>query len=232
MTTFGRAHGGWLGHTLRMEEETVEPVRYDRDTPEFARVANLSDAVFAIAMTLLVLTLDVPDPAAGPLAEALLDTLPQLIAFVLAFALVANIWWEHHKFMARLATLDRPLIGATLVLLGAVALVPYPTSLIGMAPTDSAAAVPFIGLFVFIGVLILVLHWHAQRAGAWLTPWPDRLTGWVLGGWGVLIGGLVLALVVAVFVPLAGLAMAALNGWVVTIVMGSIAPPGYRVWGP
>jgi uncharacterized membrane protein len=207
-------------------------IKFERDSSEFGRVANLSDAVFAIAMTLLVLTLDVPDPAAGPLGEALLAQLPQLIAFVLAFTLVANIWWEHHKFMARLATLDRPLVGATLVLLGAVALVPFPTSLIGNAPTDRAAVLPFIGLFIFIGVMVLVLYWQAQRAGAWQRPWPDRLSRWVLGGWGALIGGLVLALVVAIFVPLAGLAMAALNGWVVTIVMGSVAPPGYRVWGP
>jgi uncharacterized membrane protein len=209
-----------------------DALRYGRDTPEFARVANLSDAVFAIAMTLLVLTLDVPDPAAGPLVDALLATLPQLVAFVLAFALVANIWWEHHKFVARLATLDRPLIGGTLVLLGAVALVPFPTSLIGNAPTDQAAVLPFIGLFVFIGVVLLILYWRAQLSGAWLRPWPDRLSGWVLGGWAVLIGGLVLALLVAVFLPLLGLAMAALNGWVVTIVMGQVAPPGYRVWGP
>jgi uncharacterized membrane protein len=215
-----------------MEQDSMVAVRYGRETPEFGRVANLSDAVFAIAMTLLVLTLDVPDPAAGPLADALLATLPQLIAFVLAFTLVANIWWEHHKFVARLATLDRPLIGGTLVLLGAVALVPFPTSLIGNAPTDRAAVLPFIGLFIFIGVVLLILYWRAQLSGAWLKPWPDRLSGWVLGGWAVLIGGLVLALVVAVFVPLVGLVMAALNGWVVTFVMAWIAPPGYRVWGP
>lgn len=212
--------------------EAAEALHYSRETAEFGRVANLSDAVFAIAMTLLVLTLDVPDVAAGPLGEALLDRLPQLIAFVLGFALVANIWWEHHKFMARLAMLDRPMIAATLVLLGAVALVPFPTSLIGSAPTDRAAVLPFIGLFIFIGVVLTILYWRAQWAGAWHRPWPDRLTGWVLGGWAVLVGGLVLAFAVAAFVPLAGLAMAALNGWVVTIVMGRIAPSGYRVWGP
>jgi uncharacterized membrane protein len=215
-----------------MDEEPTGVVRYGRDTPEFGRVANLSDAVFAIAMTLLVLTLDVPDPAAGPLGEALLAQLPQLIAFVLAFTLVANIWWEHHKFVARLATLDRPLIGGTLVLLGAVALVPFPTSLIGNAPADRAAVLPFIGLFIFIGVVLLILYWRAQLSGSWLKPWPDRLTGWVLGGWAALIGGLVLALLVAVFLPLLGLVMAALNGWVMTFVMAWIAPPGYRVWGP
>lgn len=221
-----------MRQTGPMDEEATGALRYARDTPEFGRVANLSDAVFAIAMTLLVLTLDVPDPAAGPLGEALLAQLPQLIAFVLAFALVAQLWWEHHKFVARLAAIDRPLIGATLVLLGGVALVPFPTSLIGNAPTDRAAVLPFIGLFVFIGVIVLLLYWLAQRSAAWHTPWPERLTAWVLGGWAVIVGGLVVALVVAIFVPLLGLAVAAINGWVVSFVMSFIAPPGYRVWGP
>ena len=64
--------------------------RYDRHSPEFTRVANLSDAVFAIAMTLLVLTLDVPDVPAGRYGEVLSQQAPQLVVFVLAFGLVAN----------------------------------------------------------------------------------------------------------------------------------------------
>jgi hypothetical protein len=118
--------------------------RYGYGTPAFARVANLSDAVFAIAMTLLVLTLDTP--ATNDLTGALVDQLPQLSAFLLGFALVANLWWQHHKLFELLGSLEGGLIGINLVLLGAVALVPFPTSLVGNAPTDRAAVLPFIGL--------------------------------------------------------------------------------------
>ena len=80
--------------------------RYGRDTPEFARVANLSDAVFAIAMTLLVLALDAPDVPADRLAAALAAEVPRYVAFVLSFVLVANVWWAHHKFFALVAWID------------------------------------------------------------------------------------------------------------------------------
>jgi uncharacterized membrane protein len=205
---------------------------YDRDSPEFARVSNLSDAVFAIAMTLLVLTLDVPDAAEGPLADALAQRLPQLIAFVLAFALVANIWWAHHKLVAHLGTMDRGLIAITLVLLGAVALVPFPTSLIGNAPTDQAAVLPFIGLFVLILVLFLLLYVQAERVGAWRRPIPEGLFRWLLAYWLLSIAGMTLALVVAAWLPLAGLLVAALNGAVVAILLEWRAPAAYRTWAP
>jgi uncharacterized membrane protein len=206
-------------------------LRYTRDTAEFSRVANLSDAVFAIAMTLLVLTLDAPDVGGAPLAEALFDRLPQLIAFVLAFGLVANIWWAHHKFVAQLESVERGLIAITLVLLGAVALVPFPTSLIGNAPTERAAVLPFIGLFVGIALLFLLMYARAQAVGAWRRPVPEGLFPWLLGTWAMLMGGMVLALVVAIWVPVAGLVIAAMNGTAVGVLMAWIAPPAYGDWG-
>lgn len=207
-------------------------VRHGRETAEFGRLANLSDAVFAIAMTLLVLTLDVPDPAAGPLADALLERLPQLIAFVLAFALVASVWWAHHKFVSRLASIGRSEMALTLILLGAVALMPYPTGLIGIAPTDSAAAVPFIGLFVIIMAIFLLLYVSAQRTHAWREAVPPDLFRWLLIYWAASIGGMLTALVVAIWLPLVGLALAAATGSVVAMAMEWRAPAAYKKWSP
>jgi len=104
---------------------------YDKGTAEFNRVTSLSDAVFAIAMTLLVLTLDIPDVTGAGLARALADQLTQFIAFLLSFILVAIIWVQHHSFMAKLGRLEPVLIGLNLALLGVVVAVPYPTNLIG-----------------------------------------------------------------------------------------------------
>ena len=192
--------------------------RYEHGTPEFARVANLSDAVFAIAMTLLVLTLDVPRPGAGGLAGTLLEQLPQLVAFVLAFGLVANLWWQHHKLVALFAVVEPGIVGVNLILLGAVALVPFPTSLVGNAPTDRAAVMAFIAVFVLLSLLFMLLVVRAQRAGAWRAEVTDQHVYWMLGQWGSGIFVLLLAGLIANWQPAVGLVVIAL-----TMVLGPVA---------
>jgi hypothetical protein len=126
--------------------------RHSHDTQEFTRLVNLSDAVFAIAMTLLVLTVDVPDVPAGDLAAALLSDLPQIGAYALAFALVASQWYAHRKLFQRLAFTEPGLTVINLAWLGMVALVPFPTSVLGAHPTVTAAVAPFLAVFVVVGL--------------------------------------------------------------------------------
>jgi uncharacterized membrane protein len=191
---------------------------FEHGSLEFARVANLSDAVFAIAMTLLVLTLDVPRPGAGGLAGTLVGQLPQLVAFALAFALVANLWWQHHKLVALFAVVEPGLVGVNLVLLGAVALVPFPTSLVGNEPTERAAVLAFIAVFTVLSLLFLVLVARAQRTGAWRAGVTDQQVHRLLGQWGAGIVVLLLAALVAVWQPVVGLVVIAL-----TMVLGPVA---------
>ena len=205
--------------------------RYGRDTPEFARVANLSDAVFAIAMTLLVLALEAPDVPAERLAAALAAEVPQYVAFVLSFVLVANVWWAHHKFFGLLAWLEPWIIGLNLGLLGLVALVPFPTSLIGAAPTAGAAVVPFVALFVLVHVVFLVLLVRAHALRAWRIPMPRGLYPWLVAGWLGHLSLMVVALAVALVWPIGGLVLAAASGTAVGIAMGVLAPRAYAEWG-
>jgi uncharacterized membrane protein len=204
--------------------------RYDRDTPEFGRVANLSDGVFAIAMTLLVLTLDVPDVEGSRLAGALADRIPQLITVALAFTLVANMWWAHHKFFGLLGVVEPGLIAINLVLLGFVALVPFPTSLIGASPTERAAVIPFVGFFVITLLLFLLMLARARAASAWREPMPRGLHPWLVGGLTANIAVMATAVVVAWWAPVAALVIAAISGTSVGIVMYSVAPSAYRHW--
>lgn len=205
-------------------------LRYRSDTREYARVVNLSDGVFAIALTLLVLTLDVPNVPAARLAAALLGEIPQVIIFVLSFTLVANIWWFHHKIIAQLAELDVVMISLNFVMLGLVALIPFPTSLVGSAPNESAAVVPFVGVFLGISVTSLLMVLRARRVGAWhRTPAPE-LSRWLVIGWSGYIAGLVLTTLIALWFPIAALVMAALLGVVTGIALGVLGPPAYREW--
>lgn len=192
------------------------PGRWASGSPSFSRVTSLSDGVFAIALTLLVFTLQVPEVPPDRLAGALVEQLPQLVAFALGFALVANLWWQHHMLFGLLEAVERGMVAINLVLLGAVALVPFPTNLVGSAPDTQAAAVPFIGLFTTLGLLYVLLLWRARRVAAWHAP--DELFMWLLASW---ISGVVVtafALLVAMWSPVAGLAIVG-----VTVVLGPMA---------
>ncbi|TVP69108.1 MAG: DUF1211 domain-containing protein [Nitriliruptor sp.] len=151
-------------------DETQHRHSYGRDTLEFGRVAALSDGLFAIAMTLLVFTLDPAAVSLDRVAGVLVDQPGPLIAFVLTFAVVANFWWIHHRFLATLGVIEPGLMLLNLMLLGAVALIPFPTSLLGRDPTVRGAVVPYLALLSVVAILHLLLLLRAQAAAAWRAP--------------------------------------------------------------
>jgi len=70
---------------------------------DLGRVAAFTDGVMAVAITLLVLNIDVPRERPGDrLGDALVDLLPSLGAYALAFALVGRFWVIHHNLFEKL----------------------------------------------------------------------------------------------------------------------------------
>jgi uncharacterized membrane protein len=202
--------------------------RYGRESLEFARIANLSDALFAIAMTLLVLSLE---PVGGATLRAIVaEQVSAFVAVLLTFAVVANFWWVHHRFYAVLGFVEPGLLALNLLLLGAVAITPFPTALVGQDPTARPAVLLYLGLLTFIACMHLAMLARAQRVGAWREPLPAGLFGWLLGGWGASTGVTALALAVGAVVPVAGLVMLALT-WPAEAVVARLAPVAYREWG-
>lgn len=200
-----------MAESERQNDDWSKPRRYSWETPEFARVANLSDAVFAIAMTLLVLTLDIPAVGGTDLGAALIEQLPQFIAFVLSFALVAILWWHHHRFFEMLGLLDAGLIVLNLVLLGAVVLVPFPTNLVGNSPDSRVAVVFFISLFAVVSILYLLMTVRAHALNAWRHALSLRHFYWLLGNWSSGIAVELLALILAFWYPVVGLTVLAVS---------------------
>ncbi|MFD5149229.1 TMEM175 family protein [Streptomyces sp. NPDC058401] len=110
----------------------------EQDRP--GRLAALSDGVYAIAITLLVLNIAVPaglDPAG--FRSALHGTLPQLGAYVLSFTIIAIFWDDQRRVLDLLLRTDPVLTRIALAGLGLVALLPFPTSLLARYPHEPLA---------------------------------------------------------------------------------------------
>ena len=208
---------------------SVGDQRHGRESQEFTRLVNLSDAVFAIAMTLLVLTVDVPDVPAPELAAALLGDLPQIGAYALAFALVASQWYAHRRLFQRLAFSEPGLTTINLAWLGLVALVPFPTSVLGAHPTATAAVAPFLALFVVVGLGYIALIARAQAVGAWIEPLPTPVYRRIVAAFTLGAATLVIGVAVAFWVPWLALLLAVLQSAPVVLVLHRL-PAGYRHW--
>jgi uncharacterized membrane protein len=106
--------------------------RYSRDDSEFDRAIGFIDATFALALTLLITTLEVPDPSAWDSLASLDDAVgAQVIAFAIAFAVIANYWLTHHRMVAAFTAIDYPVIVLNLFLVAAIVLLPFSTQAVG-----------------------------------------------------------------------------------------------------
>ena len=164
------------------------------------RVVFFSDAVFAIAITLLVIDLRLPDlPSSATnadVAAALAALAPRLVAYVLSFAVIGLYWMAHWRRFHYIARVDERFLALNLVLLGFIAFIPFPTSLQGEhgnVPIVVAIYALTLAVSGFLGAASWV---YAVRAGLTrpdMTPTDVRLGLYRgLSGPAVFLGSLVL----------------------------------------
>ena len=151
--------------------------RFARGTPEFDRALAFFDGTYAVALTLLVTTLD---GTQGPGAWADLAALwaaigTELVAFFLAFAIVAFYWRANHAFVAGLHHLSGRLITVNLVLLAFVVLLPFSTDALGQHREPLATAV-FAGNVAVVSSTEAVMYLVAARTGLPSAPPSPRRT--------------------------------------------------------
>jgi uncharacterized membrane protein len=96
------------------------------------RVETFSDGVFAIAITLLVLTIAQPSNYAN-LAHQLGERLPSLAAYAVSFLVIGIMWLNHHTVFTHLRVVDRGIFYWNLLLLMTIVFIPYPTEVFGEA---------------------------------------------------------------------------------------------------
>jgi uncharacterized membrane protein len=133
------------------------------------RLVAFSDGVFAIAMTLLVLNLSVPDvhgPDEGAkLWVAVRDQAPELFCYFLSFAVIGRYWVVHHRMFRVVVRADSRVLTLNLLLLGFVAVIPYPTEALGRYGDTTTAVVLYSTTLMLTGLANAALSWHLDHAG-------------------------------------------------------------------
>lgn len=144
------------------------------------RIEAFSDGVFAIAITLLILELKVPNVDVAQLVNpdaALFDALrhlgPHYLAFFLSFVSILVMWVNHHRIFTIVRKSDDAFLFWNGLVLLCVTVVPFPTELLARymtGPGSQAAAAVYSGVALVIALAYTALWQHAIRGGRLLTP--------------------------------------------------------------
>lgn len=128
------------------------------------RMDALSDGLFAIVLTLLVLQFQVPevspDRATTELPVALTDQQPLLLSYLLSFLVVGLYWIVHHNLFRHIVRHDRVLLWLNLLFLLVVSFLPFPTELLGVYGTHLTWSLYAINI-ILVGVLLTLVWWYA-----------------------------------------------------------------------
>jgi uncharacterized membrane protein len=123
------------------------------------RVEAFSDGVFAIAITLLILTIAQPNNY-NRLGNQLAERWPSLAAYVVSFVVIGIMWLNHHTIFNHLDHIDRGMFYRNLLLLMTVVFIPYPTGVFGEALRQHAGA-KTAAIFYSAVLTVNALAWSA-----------------------------------------------------------------------
>jgi uncharacterized membrane protein len=140
--------------------EIRSEVTRDRD-----RIVNLTDGVFAIAITLLVLDLKVPNISENlvvtELPSDLLALWPKYLGYLLSFVVISIFWTIHHSIFRGIRSYDRGLVWLNFLFLMLVAFVPFPTSLLGEYGNHQLPVAIYAGTLAAGRLMLTAIYWYA-----------------------------------------------------------------------
>ncbi len=130
------------------------------------RLVFFSDAVFAIAITLLALEIHLPVEANNLSDQQLLTSLwqiwPKYLSFMISFLVIGNFWIAHHHRFSLIVHYDNRLLLLNLLILMSIAFIPFPTSVI--SENGNRTATIFYALSIATaGLLSALLWWYVSR---------------------------------------------------------------------
>jgi uncharacterized membrane protein len=144
------------------------PEHLRRQTFDIARFNALTDGVFAIVLTLLVLELKLPDTAAGvEFLDVLSDDWHVFVAWVISFVLIARFWIVHHAVTAQMHRCHLGTIVLNFGVLGVVSLMPFTADAVGTGRiAEPWATVAFAVNVGLLSLAVGALARHVQRDGS------------------------------------------------------------------
>jgi uncharacterized membrane protein len=146
------------------------PSAEESDHIGLERLMFFSDAVFAIAITLLALEIRLPASESAltddELSRQLLSLGPKYLAFVISFLVIGTFWLGHHRRFRFIRRYDRRLLLINLMLLLLVAFIPFPTAVISEY-THRTATIFYALIMTLTGLMSGAIWWYAA--------WHDRL---------------------------------------------------------
>lgn len=136
------------------------------------RIIFFSDAVMAIAITLLAIEIRVPEEAiaSSDLIPALLASIPRILSFVISFFVIGVFWMSHHRMFEYIETYDRGLIWINLIFLFLIAFMPFPTAVLGRFPAELPSVVFYAGVIVCLSLVRIWLWWHVYYRAHLIRP--------------------------------------------------------------
>jgi TMEM175 potassium channel family protein len=145
------------------------------------RLVFFSDAVFAIAITLLALEIRLPT-VDGPISDSellqnLLSIWPKYLGFVVSFLVIGTLWTGHHRKFLWIERYDRRLLFINLLLLMSVAFIPFPTSV--LSEYGNRTATIFYALSIGLaGLFSALVWWYAARNNRLVANTLDKKKHW------------------------------------------------------
>jgi len=164
------------------------------------RLLTLADGIFAIAMTLLVLDLRLPDAPAGDLATRLRSLIPRFGTFVVSFVVLGVFWFAHHQTFHFVVRVNRTLVWLSVLFFMGVALIPFVASVLGANYDDPIALTLYGGVIGLLTVLGYVVWWYLTGDRGLVVAGLDpdlvrKVSRWIAVGPSIALVAIVLAFV-------------------------------------
>ena len=176
----------------------------DNDT---ARLEAFSDGVFAIAITLLVLEIRLPD-SEGTLAHLIGGLWSSYLAYVLSFVTIGIMWANHHAVYRLIGRCTHGLVVANLFLLMTISFLPFPTSVLADSLREAGAdqrtgALFYSGTFIVIAIAFQALWQTAGRNNRLIVPGREAAADEITRSYRLGIPMYTISLLVALWSPIA-----------------------------